>query len=382
MKRWGTRIVQLLLVVAMAGALIYWLRFAPVRIEPHPVHEGTVVDEVLGTGTLEARVRATVSSKIAGRIAEIRADQGDRVSKGTPLVRLDDAELQQQVAIAQANLATAEAAIMRAQAARGRANVLVDQARRELTRDQQLYNRSALSRETLDRSDEALQVANASLTEAEASLTQAERDRVAAERTLDYQRARLDDTTILAPFDGLIVRRERDPGDVVVPGGSILTLVSTEELWISAWVDETRMAGVAERHPARVVFRSEPDRSYAGEVARLGREADRETREYVVDVRVDCLPQHWAIGQRAEVFIETARKSAVPTLPLRYVVWRDSMPGAFVLTAGAVHWRSLQLGLQGQEVVEVLDGLRTGDTVAVPANPRESLTDGRRVLAP
>lgn len=55
---------------------------------------------------------------------------------------------------------------------------------------------------------------------------------------------------------------------------------------------------------ARVVFRSEPQKNYPGVVSRLGREMDRETREFLVDVRVEQLPVNWAVGQRAEVYIQ------------------------------------------------------------------------------
>src|ERR1035437_7043733 len=101
-----------------------------------------------------------------------------------------------------------------------------------------------------------------------------------------------------SPYDGLITRRDRDSGGIVVPGASILQLVATNEIWVSAWVDETAITGLKTGQPARVVFRSEPAQSYAGEVARLGREADRETREFVVDVRVKELPENWIIGQQ------------------------------------------------------------------------------------
>ena len=59
-------------------------------------------------------------------------------------------------------------------------------------------------------------------------------------------------------------------------------------------------------------------------------QADRETREFTVDVRVLELPKNWAVGQRAEVYIETARKTGVTVLPAKYILWRDGKPGVFV----------------------------------------------------
>lgn len=96
-----------------------------------------------------------------------------------------------------------------------------------------------------------------------------------AESTLVYHEARLASSTVVeAPFSGLIVQRFRDPGAIAVPGSPVLSLISTNELWITAWIDETESC-IAVGQPARVAFRSEPEATFRGEVARMGREADR-----------------------------------------------------------------------------------------------------------
>lgn len=187
-------------------------------------------------------------------------------------------------------------------------------------------------------------------------------------------------TEMSSPYDGLVTRRDRDPGGVVVPGASVLQIVATNEIWVSAWVDETAMAGLRPGQSAAVVFRSEPEKRYPGEVARLGREADRETREFVVDVRVKELPLSWTIGQRAEVFIETGRKAGVLVLPLAFLQWRANKPGVFVANNGRVHWRDISLGLCGSRMVEVVSGLQQGEQIIrVPEGSKLSLTEGQRV---
>jgi HlyD family secretion protein len=197
-----------------------------------------------------------------------------------------------------------------------------------------------------------------------------------------YQKEHLAFTEMRSPYDGLVTRRDRDPGGVVVPGASILQLVATNEIWVSAWVDETAMSGLKTGLPARVVFRSEPATSYAGEVARLGREADRETREFVVDVRVRELPENWTIGQRAEVFIETGRKSNVMLLPPQFVRWRENKPGAFVNDHGKARWRGVTLGLRGLQNVEVTQGLSANEQIIRPVEgQKQPLTDGQRITA-
>jgi len=141
-----------------------------------------------------------------------------------------------------------------------------------------------------------------------------------AENNHRYHKARFGNTVITALFDGIIIRRDRDPGDVVVSGRSILYMASTDEMWVSAWVDETEIERLTPGQNARVVFRAEPQKTYPGTVIRLGLETDRETREFLVDVRVDRLPSNWALGQRAEVYIETASREQVVTVPLKLLV--------------------------------------------------------------
>jgi HlyD family secretion protein len=310
----------------------------------------------------------------------VLVDQGDRVSAGDLLLRLDDEELQQQVSIAQANVEASAAAIERLKTDKIRANAVFAQARKSHARNELLSQRSAVSQDELDRATESLAVAVAGVSRAEAGITEGQKELVAAEKTLEYHRARLKDTQINAPFDGLIVNRNREPGDVVVPGSAVLTLISTDELWISAWVDETEIARLEPGQPARAVFRSEPDRSYHGNVVRMGKEADRETRELIVDVRVLELPTNWAIGQRAETFIEVARNDEATTLPAKLIVIRDGETGVFVDIEGQATWRAVSIGLRNRETVEVLEGLQPKDLVIVPTDERTSLRDGRRVM--
>lgn len=382
LRRWTWRILKVAVVVAVIGAVVYWVRFAPVVVAQHRIERGEIIAEVMGTGTLEARVKATISSKISGRIVEVLVDQGHRVEHGQLLVLLDDEELQQQVAIAQANQEAAQAAIDRLKTDKDRAIAIWEQAKKSYERAGTLLARNAMSREEFDQAVEALSVAQADVSRAEAAIAEGQKELIAAEKTLEYHRARLADTKIEAPFDGLIVRRQRDPGDVVVPGSSILTLISTEELWISAWVDETEMARLREEQPARVVFRAEPARSYPGSVVRLGREADRETREFVVDVRVLELPKNWAVGQRAEVYIETDRETSAVLLPAKYVVRQGDNPGVFLDRHGQAEWQPLKFGLRSTDMVQVAEGLEPGDGVVIPSDPRNSLRAGQRIATP
>ncbi|QDT12691.1 efflux RND transporter periplasmic adaptor subunit [Planctomycetes bacterium K23_9] len=381
-KRLSWRAFQLLVVLSMIGGAVYWMKFSPIPVTEHRVERGLIVAEVMGTGTLEARVEATISPKISGRIKRVLSDQGERVSAGDLLVELDDQELQQQVAIAEANADATRAGIERLVADKERAVATYTHAKRSHSRKQSLARNNAASEDELEQSTEALAIAVTGLSRSEAAITEGQKELVAAEKTLEYHRTRLDDCLVRAPFDGLIVSRNRELGDVVVPGTAIMRLISTKQMWISAWVDETEMAKLLQDQPARIVFRSQSSQDFPGKVIRLGREADRETREFIVDVDALELPTNWAVGQRAEAFIEVARKDDVVLLPANLVAIQDGLPGVFVAIDNHATWRTVKLGLRNRDRVEIVDGVTAGDIVVNPIDPKSALSEGRKVVAP
>lgn len=377
------RLLKVGATLAILAGVFYWLRFTPIPVKQHRVERGNIVATVMGTGTLEARVKATISPKISGRLEAVLVDQGDRVTGGQVLATLDNRDLVQQVAIAEAGIAAAHAGVDLVEADAVRAKAVFDQAERDYQRFSNLTTAQVATSAEFEKASESLAVAEAGLTRSRAAIVEAKKQVISTEKTLEFQRARLADAILPAPFDGLIVRRQRDPGDVVVPGGAVLSLVSTEEMWISAWVDETQMPGLAPGQKASLVFRSEPGKSYEGVVARLGREADRETREFIVDVRANELPANWAVGQRAEVYIETGKKEDCVALPIDWVLWKEGQPGVFLNDSGKARWRSLSLGLSGRDAVEIVEGLAPGDVVIQPLAPNaKPLAEGRKVVAP
>ena len=356
----------------IAGIVVYRLKFAPVPVTGHTVQTGPLVAEVIGTGVLNTHIKTTISPRIQERLAAVLVDQNDVVTNGQLLARLDDGELKQQVAVADATLAAARASLDRVKTDEARALAVEKQARLDHQRASDLLATKITSQADFDKAMEQLNVAEADVKRSRAAITE-------SEKNLAYQKEYLSFAQILSPYDGLVTRRDLDPGGVVVPGSSILQLISTNEIWVSAWVDETAAAGLQPGQPVRVTFRSEPARNYPGTVARLGRETDRETREFVVDVQVRELPANWTIGQRAEVYIETGRTSAALVLPQRFVQWRAGQPGVFVNDHGTARWHAVTLGLRGRETVEVAHGLAVGDQVIQPRDPKQELTNSQRI---
>ena len=123
-------------------------------------------------------------------------------------------------------------------------------------------------------------------------------------------------------------------------------------------------------------------RDSPGTVVRLGKQADRETREFIVDVQLKELPDNWAVGQRAEVFIQTGRAENVLTMPLSTVIRRNEKDGVFVADNGVVRWKPVMLGLRGRDLVEVREGLAEHEVFLAPVSGTIPLTEGRRVRVP
>ncbi len=375
--RWVRRIAP----VALLGCVALYLKLKPRPVDVHTVDRGELVCEMMGTGTLEARVKTAVSPRIQERLDAVLVDQGDPVQAGQLLARFDDTDIRAQIDVATAAREAARASVERVGSEVARAAAIETTARINHRRAAELLGRQMISQENMDKAIEQLRTAEADVRRAQAAIVEAQAQVATAEKTLAYQRQRMEYTQILSPYDGLVVRRDRDPGGVVVPGGSLLLVIATNELWVSAWVNETAAAALRTGQTARVVFRSDV-RDYAGSVVRLGRETDRETREFVVDVRVRDLPPNWTIGQRAEVFIETDRTEDAVRVPPGFVVWRERAPGVFVEKAGIIRWRAVELGRLGRKHTEVTRGLEPGERVARPADGKpKPLREGQRVRA-
>ena len=382
MRRVLKFILKIIILLVAAAFIIYWMKFAPIKVSVLDIQQGQVIAEAMGTGTLTARIQTTISPKIQGRLIDLTVDQNDTVTTGQLLAAMDDSDLREQVAIAKANLEAAEASLNRLLAEEEKAKAVITQARLEHSRSSKLVDTGAIATSSADKSLEQLQVAEAEGVRAAAAIVEAKKQIAAVERTLRYHEAKLADSKIYSPFEGLITRRDRDIGDVVVPGSSIYQLISTGEIWVSAWVDESMLTFLRQGQNARLVFRSEPNKNYAGTVVRISREVDRETREFLVDVDTGELPRNWALGQRVEVFIETGKKEDAVRLPRNRVRWSGGKAGVFIISEGRAVWRNLRLGMTGGEFVEVLSGLSNGDRVVV-ASEKEFLKikTGRRVVA-
>jgi RND family efflux transporter MFP subunit len=349
--RWWKPAGATVLIAAILAAGLLKLLGPTLVVAVHP-QRGLLVAEVFGTGTLEAKVTVSFSAKMVDKVVAVLVDQGDTVSDGQVLARLEATDYEHTVRVAEASV--------------GQALAELAKARLDIARQRALLRTGVASRAEFDSAEAAYRVSEAKLTNSEAQL--------------GFARSRLADTVISSPVPGLVLTRNLEVGDTVVPGAPIFRIADTRQLWITAMVDERVAGELRVGQPARVSFRGHPGRSFPGRLARLGNEADRVTEEREADVTVEQLPPDWFIGAKADVYIETARAVDALQVPKGAIVPRNDQPGVFVVDDGHARWRPVRLGLSGRDAEEIVDGMDGRDLVITnPFAGKQPLTDGQRV---
>ena len=372
MKRHLKTIIKLFTVIIIAAIAFYFWKLAPVKVQTFEVKSSSIQQTVFGTGTLEGKNRLAISPRETGAIRKLYADQGDVVKAGTLLVEMDSDDIVQQLKVAEAELTVAQAALQRIDAEIRSARANLEYANTMFQRSEKLLSSNAESRSTYDKNRQNKLVAKAELEQAEKRRIEAEATLAKHQAQIAYYKTKLSETRLTAPFDALIVRRNREQGAIVNPGVSIMDIVDTSAIWASVWVDETQIALLQTGLAVDVVFRAFPNQRFTGKICRLWRETDRETREYKVDIALDKLPPNWTLGQRLEVYIKVSKPENCVNIPANLVSWKNNQPFVLAVVDGKITERPVKLGIRSQNKVEIISGLQAGDKIVM--QPQKNLS--------
>jgi HlyD family secretion protein len=249
------------------------------------------------TGTVEA-TQVDVSVKIAGRIVERLVKEGEAVTRGQLLVRLDDAELAAEVRRQEAALRSTQATLrdLRAGARKeeiedARAGLASAEATREMTqrefsRNDELFRRGLIAAQDVDRARQAYQVAHSQersarerlgllLSGSRPDLIEAARWQVTqAESALSQAQTRLKEATVVSPIDGVVLRKNLEAGETANPGVAILTLVNPKDVWLRAYVPETEVGRLKVGDAAKLRVDAFPNRVFTGRLVEIASEAE------------------------------------------------------------------------------------------------------------
>ena len=377
MKRHLKTIIKLFTVIIIAAIAFYFWKLAPVKVQTFEVKSSHIQQTVFGTGTLEGKNRLAISPRETGAIRKLYAAQGDVVKAGTLLVEMDSDDIVQQLKVAEAELTVAQAALQRIDAEIRSARANLEYANTMFQRSEKLLSSNAESRSTYDKNRQNMLVAKAELEQAEKRRIEAEATLAKHQAQIAYYKTKLAETRLTAPFDALIVRRNREQGAIVNPGVSIMDIVDTSAIWASVWVDETQIALLQTGLAVDVVFRAFPNQCFTGKICRLWRETDRETREYKVDIALDKLPPNWTLGQRLEVHIKVSEPENCVNIPANLVSWKNNQPIVLAVMDGKIIERPVKLGIRSQNKVEIVSGLQAGDKIVMQSQKNLSYVNRR-----
>jgi RND family efflux transporter MFP subunit len=327
-----------------------------------------------------ARRRATVASKITGTLIEVNVEEGMAVKEGQVLARLDDATLK-------ATLALSEARVEAARRGMRENEVRFQEARVTLARLTRLVTAGVATQVEL----EAAQ-AQVDSFDARIQLTQVQ----VAEREVALSRTSLDDTIIRAPFSGMAISKDAQPGETVSPvsaGGGftrtgICTIVDMESLEIEVDVNEAYINRVRPRQEVTALLDAYPDSPIPARVITMVPTADRQKATVLVRIGFNELDPRILPDMGVKVtfhrhegeLADAPPARAVALVPKAVIRSENGQSFAFVVSSeGVVDRRAVTTGGADGDLLEVLAGLRAGDRVIV--SPPPALASGARVVA-
>ena len=371
-------------VVLFAGVVIIKMTLlAPPRVSQVTVQKRDLSSQVYGNGTVEAKVVVGVSSKITGRIVELYADQGDRVKRGQLLAKLEDTDVIQQQRQSEAGLNKSGASlnVELATLQKARANLVL--AEKNAKRYKVLAEKNLVAKLEAEQYETSYQVAREEVARSQASVDAVRMEQHAGSAGLGFAKSRVADTLIYASQDGIIISRDQEKGATVTAGMSIFTLADPRTIWIKANVDESQLKGVAVGKKAIITLRSSGSEQLAGTVARLGRQSDRVTEELEVDVAFSTPLVNFHLGEQSDIYIITATKTAVPSLPSATIVMKDNLRGVWAVVNEKLAFKPVTVGIEDRRgFTEIVSGLSNGElVVTAPATVVSSFKDGKKVRA-
>ena len=383
-RRWVRWVVLLVVLAAVGtGAAVWATRERPLEVEAAAVTQrgaGLQASVLNASGYVTARRRATVSSKITGKVIEVNVEEGMAVREGQVLARLDDSTYRASLALAQAQVEAARGALRES-------SVRLAEAKRTLERRTQLLKEGLLPQADFDQ-------AQAEYDSIEARIAATREQVKVAESQVGVQQTDLDNTVIRAPFSGVAISKDAQPGEMVSPvsaGGGftrtgICTIVDMKSLEIEVDVNESYINRVKPSQSVTAILDAYPDWQIPARVITTVPTADRQKATVLVrlgflelgDPRL--LPD---MGVKVTFLREPDDKAgpvaqAVTLIPKGAVRTEGDRSYVFVIRQDTVERRAVQIGGSDGDRLEVVAGLSTSDRVVV--SPPPELADGKRIV--
>ena len=364
-----------LVVIVAAGGAWYMLvpRAVTVQTTPivttYPSQQFVVLNS---SGYVVAQRKAAISSKASGRLEWLGVTEGSRVKAGDVIARLDARDVAAQFDSAAANVKVALAAIEQAQAEDRDASA-------SLSRTQDLLKQKFVSQSALDTAKARADRAVAAVASARASLAVAQANTRNAQVAVDY-------TQIRAPFDGIILSKSANVGDMVTPfssaadsKGAVVTMADMTTLEVEADVSESSLSKISVGQPAEITLDALPDTRFRGTVARIVPTVDRAKATVMTKVRFDAIDPRVLPEMSAKVSFLTQQVTAAQQKPQTAVsadafAQRDGKTVVFVVRDGKAVGVPVTMGDKIGDLTAIVGEVKTGEKAV--SKPGTDLQNG------
>lgn len=389
-RRWGWGLAALAVV---AAALALW------TTRKTEVQAGNVMSAypsaqhalLTASGYVVAQRRAAVSSKATGRLVELRVREGSPVKEGELIGRLDASDVLAAMQAAQAGQRQAEATLQQAQASVRQAQVEQANADAELQRVLELRAQGFVSAQAVDAAQRRADTARAGGAQAQAGIAAARGNIAAAAAQMQVQAVNRANTEIRAPFDGVVLVKNANVGDMITPfssaagaQGAVVTMADMGTLEVEADVSESNVGQVAIGMPVEITLDALPEARFRGSVVSIVPTVDRAKATVMTKIRFERLDPRVLPEMSAKVVFLKQRPSEADFQPVlavnpRTVVQRDGRPVVLRIGVGEV-LESVPV-TTGRTLGDLLEvgggGLQAGERLVLA--PDEKLQAGARV---
>jgi HlyD family secretion protein len=336
----------------------------PMTVELAQAARKSIAQEVTVVGNLIGEATVSVAPRTAGRLQEMHVRLGDRVTRGQRIAKIEDYEIVEQVKQAEAAQEVSLATIRQREA-----DLRLAQTNAERSRN--LFERQLLPKQTLDDNEARFQSAIAQLDLARAQMAQ-------SKARLDELRINLANTIITSPVNGFVAKRSVDPGAFVSQNAPVADVVDITTVRLVANIVEKDLKQLQSGNATRVEVDAFPGETFRGRIARVSPVLDPATRTAPIEIEIPNPDFRLKPGMYARVGITTDIKKDALVVPVNAVVDLGGRRGVFQPQNDNAVFRSIQVGTELTDFVEVLGGIAEGDSVITTG--AAALRDGDRVL--
>jgi RND family efflux transporter MFP subunit len=346
--------------------------------------------QLTASGYVVAQRRAAVSSKATGRLLELRVREGSLVKNGELIARVDAADVMASLQAVQAGVAQADAGLLQAQAGVRQAQVELANAEAELQRSLGLQAQNFVSPQAVDAVKRRADAARASLASAQAGIAAAQATQALSRAQLQVQRVNRDNTEIRAPFDGVVLLKNANVGDLITPfsnasgtSGAVVTMADLGTLEVEADVSESNIGRIKVDQPVEIALDALPEARFRGSVGRIVPTVDRAKATVMTKIRFEKLDPRILPEMSAKVVFLSQAPSEAEQKPVtavnpKTVVEREGKKQVFRISGDSVEAVPVTVGRTLGDALEITGStLKPGDKLVL--GPDAKLAGGAKV---